>query len=385
MPTINLDANLKPKLGGLAARAHRSPVQEALPEHYFQISDEALAQRIDAARATLGERLVILGHHYQRNEIIRHADYQGDSFKLAQYGASRRDAEFIVFCGVHFMAESADILAAPHQQVILPNMSAGCSMADMADIHQVEDCWATLTRIIPEKIIPVTYMNSAANLKAFVGERDGAVCTSSNARTVLEWAFQRGEKVLFFPDQHLGRNTALRMGIPPEEMVVWDPWELGGGATVEQLRAAKVLLWKGHCSVHARFTVDQIREARERYPDVRIIVHPECERAVVDAADDFGSTEKILKVITDAPDGSTWGVATEINMVSRLAQRFPNKRIFCLDPVVCPCSTMYRIHPAYLLWVLDNLLDGRVKNRIEVPPTIKQWAKAALDRMLELA
>lgn len=372
-------------LGGLARNASVAPVQEPLPERYFEASDEETSAGIAAAKAALGQRLVILGHHYQRDEVIRWADYIGDSFKLSQYGAQRRDADFIVFCGVHFMAESADILAADHQHVILPNMTAGCSMADMADIHQVEDCWATLARIIPEKIIPITYMNSAANLKAFVGERDGAVCTSSNARTVLNWAFDRGQKVLFFPDQHLGRNTALRMGVPLDEMVVWDPWALAGGASAEQFQRAKVILWKGHCSVHGRFLVEQIREARERYPDVRVIVHPECVKEVVDAADDFGSTEKIVKVVAEAPAGSKIAIGTEINLVNRLAREHPDKLIFCLDPVVCPCSTMYRIHPAYLRWVLDNLLDGRVKNEIIVPDEIKHWARVALDRMLALA
>ncbi len=372
-------------LGGLARHVTEPPVQEPLPEHYFELSDEETAQKIAAAKAALGEKLLILGHHYQRDEIIRWADYIGDSFKLAQYGAQRKDAEYIVFCGVHFMAESADILGADHQHVILPNMTAGCSMADMADIHQVEDCWAALTAVVREKIIPVTYMNSAANLKAFVGERDGAVCTSSNARAVLEWAFRQGEKVLFFPDQHLGRNTALRMGIPLEEMVVWDPWQLNGGTTAEQLRAAKVLLWKGHCSVHARFKVEQIEQARAQHPGIRIVVHPECTKEVVDAADEFGSTERIHKIVREAPAGTVFGIGTEINMVNRLAEDHPDKTIFCLDPVVCPCSTMYRINPTYLLWVLDNLLDGRIKNEIIVPDDIKRWAKLALDRMLALA
>jgi quinolinate synthase len=283
------------------------------------------------------------------------------------------------------MAESADILAADHQRVILPNMTAGCSMADMADIHQVEDCWAALTRVIQDKIIPVTYMNSAANLKAFVGERDGAVCTSSNARTVLDWAFKQGQKVLFFPDQHLGRNTALRMGILPEEMVVWDPWALSGGVTPDQFRAAKVILWKGHCSVHGRFTVEQVEKARAENPGIQVVVHPECTREVVDAADAFGSTEKIIQIVEAAPSGTQFAIGTEINLVNRLAREHPDKPIFCLDPVVCPCSTMYRIHPAYISWVLDNLLDGRVKNEIIVPDNIKRGARLALDRMLALA
>ncbi|MBM3459413.1 MAG: quinolinate synthase NadA, partial [Armatimonadetes bacterium] len=301
-------------LGGLTRRAREAPIQEPLPDDYFDLSDEATAQKIGKAREILGERLVILGHHYQRDEVIRWADYTGDSFKLSQYGAQRRDAEYILFCGVHFMAESADILAADHQRVILPNLTAGCSMADMADIHQVEACWEQLQRIVPERIIPITYMNSAANLKAFVGERGGAVCTSSNARTVLDWAFRQGNKVLFFPDQHLGRNTGLRMGIPGEEMVVWDPWALGGGATVEQHRRARILLWKGHCSVHGRFTVEQIQEAREQFPGIRVIVHPECIQEVVDAADDFGSTEKIVRVVQEAPAGTQFAIGTEINL-----------------------------------------------------------------------
>jgi quinolinate synthase len=372
-------------LGGLAQRARQAPIQEPLPDYYFELSDADVAAKIGAAKEALGSRALVLGHHYQRDEIIRWADYTGDSFKLAQYGAKRRDADYIIFCGVHFMAESADILAADHQRVILPNMTAGCSMADMADIHQVEDCWAALARVVPEKIIPVTYMNSAANLKAFVGERDGAVCTSSNAKTVLEWAFQQGKKVLFFPDQHLGRNTALRMGIAPEEMVVWDPWALVGGVTPEQLRKAKVILWKGHCSVHGRFTVEEIDKARAEHPGIRIVVHPECTRDVVDAADDFGSTERIIKIVEEAPSGTRFAIGTEINLVNRLAKVHPDKPIFCLDPVVCPCSTMYRIHPAYLLWVFDNLLDGRVVNEIVVPEQIKHWAKVALDRMLALA
>ena len=372
-------------LSGLTRRAREAPVQEALPEHYFDASEDETAHKIATAKEILGRKLVILGHHYQRDEVIRWADYTGDSYKLARYGADRRDADFIVFCGVHFMAESADILAADHQRVILPNMTAGCSMADMADIHQVEECWAHLTRIVPERIIPITYMNSAANLKAFVGEHGGAVCTSSNARTVLDWAFQQGDKVLFFPDQHLGRNTGLRMGIPGEQMVVWDPWALCGGAPAHEYRDARILLWKGHCSVHGRFTVDQIRQARADFPGIRVVVHPECVQEVVDAADDFGSTERIVKLVQASEPGAQFAIGTEINLVNRLAHEHPGKRIICLDPVVCPCSTMYRIHPAYVRWVLDNLLDGRVKNEIVVADDIKRWARVALDRMLSLA
>src|SRR5262249_2766532 len=340
---------------------------------------------IGRARATLGSRAVILGHHYQRDEIIRWADYTGDSYKLSVLAARRKEAEFIIFCGVHFMAESADILSAPDQKVILPDRTAGCSMADMADIYQVEDCWAQLVGAVSETIIPITYMNSAANLKSFVGERDGIVCTSSNAKAALEWAFARGEKVLFFPDQHLGRNTAyLQLGIPLEEMAVWDPWQLQGGTSPEALRRARVLLWKGHCSVHGRFRKEQIDQARAMYPAIRVVVHPECTLDVVPAADCFGSTEYIIKVIEAAEPGTQWAVGTEINLVNRLAKQHPDQLIFCLDPVVCPCSTMYRIHPAYLRWVLDNLLDGRVVNPVVVPAETRHWAKVALDRMLAL-
>lgn len=370
----------------LTAGATQTPVQAPLPEEYFQVSDAETARRIGVAREALGSRLVILGHHYQRDEIIRWADFTGDSYKLAKLGAAQKEAETIVFCGVHFMAESADILRQEHQKVILPNMTAGCSMADMADIYQVRDCWEQLQGVVREKIVPVTYMNSAANLKAFCGERDGIVCTSSNARAALEWAYARGEKVLFFPDQHLGRNTAhLEMDMPLEEMAVWDPWQMLGGCSPEQWRRAKLLLWKGHCSVHGRFTVQQVAHARQAYPEVQVIVHPECTLDVVQAADCFGSTERIIRVIEGAPAGSTWAIGTEINLVNRLARQHPDKTIFCLDPVVCPCSTMYRIHPAYLSWVLDNLLDGRVVNQVAVPQEIRHWSKVALDRMLSLA
>jgi quinolinate synthase len=362
-----------------------TPVQQPLPEHYFQATPEETEARIGEARAALGDRAVILGHHYQRDEIIRWADITGDSYKLSKLAAERQDAEYIVFCGVHFMAESADILAAEHQRVILPNMTAGCSMADMADIGQVEDCWEQLTAVTDEKIIPVTYMNSAANLKAFVGEREGAVCTSSNCRAVLEWAFARGDKVLFFPDQHLGRNTGVKMGIPLDAMTVWDPWQELGNTTEEAISRSRMLLWKGHCSVHGRFRVDQIQKARQMFPGVNVVVHPECTLDVVQAADCDGSTEFIIKKINEAAPGSQWAIGTEINLVNRLAKQHPDKLIFCLDPVVCPCSTMYRIHPAYLRWVLDNLLDGRVKNEIVVPDEIKRGAKLALDRMLALA
>jgi len=355
-----------------------------LPEYYFQSSDTETAAKIAAAKSTLAERLFILGHHYQRDEIIRWADVTGDSYRLSVLASQRPEASYIVFCGVHFMAESADILSRPHQAVILPNLTAGCSMADMADIGQVEDCWEQLGAVTRDTIVPITYMNSAANLKAFVGERDGAVCTSSNARGVMEWGFGRGEKLLFFPDQHLGRNTGVKMGIPLDEMIVWDPWAELGGNSAEAIQRARVILWKGHCSVHGRFKREQVEQARGMFPGIKVVVHPECTLDVVQAADCDGSTEFIVKTIDAAPSGSQWAIGTEINLVNRLARAHPDKKIFCLDPIVCPCSTMYRIHPAYLLWVLDNLLDGRIVNRIQVPETTAQWARVALDRMLAI-
>jgi len=371
-------------LDGPGLLTNPTPVQQPLPEHYFSASPEETDARIAAARAALGSRLVVLGHHYQRDEIIRWADITGDSYKLSKLAAERKDAEYIVFCGVHFMAESADILSAPDQKVILPNMTAGCSMADMADIGQVEDCWEQLAATTDAKIIPITYMNSAANLKAFVGERDGAVCTSSNCRAVLEWAFRRGEKVLFFPDQHLGRNTGVKMGLPLDEMTVWDPWQDLGGTTEAAIARSRMLLWKGHCSVHGRFRVEQITRAREMFPGLNVVVHPECTLDVVQAADCDGSTEYIIKVINESAPGAQWAVGTEINLVNRLAKQHPDKLVFCLDPVVCPCSTMYRIHPAYLRWVFDNLLDGKIVNQITVPERIAHWARVALDRMLAI-
>ncbi len=368
-----------------------APVQAQLPELYRTLDAAALDARIRAAKAALGERLLILGHHYQRDEIIQYADLIGDSFKLSEEAARRATADYLVFCGVHFMAESADILAQPHQQVSLPNMAAGCSMADMAHPDDVLDAWDALAGVYGpaatgdlQPVVPVTYMNSAAALKAFCGEHGGVVCTSSNAERVLRWALERGERVLFFPDQHLGRNTGAAMGIPLDQMVVWNPRRPLGGNTVAQLENAKIILWQGFCSVHKRFTVKQIAQARRDYPGINVIVHPECELQVVQAADLAGSTEFILAKIAAAPAGSQWAVGTEISMVRRLQAQHPDKLIFCLDPVVCPCSTMYRIHPAYLAWVLDNLLEGRVVNRITVEPTTKRWAKIALERMLEL-
>jgi quinolinate synthase len=361
-----------------------APVQTEIPERYRRMSDEELARRIAGAKASLGARLVILGHHYQRDEIIRWADFRGDSFKLAQQAASRPAADYIVFCGVHFMAESADVLAADHQRVILPNLAAGCSMADMADEAQVLSCWAALAEAGLSGVVPVTYMNSSAALKAFCGERDGVVCTSSNAARVVQWAFERGERVLFFPDEHLGRNTGDTLGIPDDAMVVWDPRRPRGGNALDALQRARLILWRGWCSVHARFTVAQIDQARRTYPGIRVIVHPECRREVVAAADLDGSTEFILETIAAAPPGGQWAVGTEINMVNRLAAEHPDQRVFCLDPVICPCSTMYRIHPAYLAWVLEALVDGAVLNEIVVPEHVKAAARLALGRMLSL-
>jgi quinolinate synthase len=356
--------------------------QQHIPREYLRMPAEERDARIWALRHQLGERLVILGHHYQRDEVIQFADFRGDSFKLSQQAAGRKDAEFILFCGVHFMAESADILSGPHQQVILPNLEAGCSMADMAKPDDVEACWDALQQLGIEHIVPVTYMNSAASLKAFCGRNGGIVCTSSNAPRVFDWAFERGEKILFFPDEHLGRNTGIKKGIPLDKMVVWDPFLPLGGNTPEALRQATVILWKGYCSVHARFTVEQIAKARAEYPDVNVIVHPECRMEVVQAADDDGSTEYIINAVTKAPAGTIWAVGTEINLVNRLQEEQPDKRIFCLDPVICPCSTMYRIHPGYVLWALEHLAQGEVVNRITVDPETKRDALIALDRML---
>ncbi len=364
---------------------------DAIPREYATMSADELDWRIRSAKASLGSRVVILGHHYQRDEIITYADARGDSFKLAQYAAARPEADYIVFCGVHFMAESADILSEPRQQVILPNPAAGCSMADMANIAEVEECWSALDELFVntetdgglQPVVPVTYMNSAADLKAFCGRNGGIVCTSSNAEQVLRWAFERGRRVLFFPDEHLGRNTALKMGIAEDQIVVWNQREdFGGIEDDEQLLDARVILWKGWCSTHQRFTVEQIEQARRDYPGVRVVVHPECSHQVVAAADENGSTEYIVKVIEQAPAGTVWAVATEVNLVKRLAREHPDQTIFCLDPIVCPCSTMYRVHPAYLAWVMESLADGHVINTVSVAPETARWAKIALERML---
>ncbi len=360
--------------------------QQPLPMEITRLTPEETATRLKEARCRLGDELMILGHHYQRDEIIRWADFRGDSLKLSQLAAEHPEARYIVFCGVHFMAESADVLTTPEQVVILPNMSAGCSMADMANIRQVEACWTDLAKATDtSRIIPITYVNSTAAIKAFVGRNGGACCTSSNARKVIEWALERGDKLMFLPDQHLGRNTCTEIGLDPEkDMLLWNPNLPFGGTTPKEIQQRKVILWKGHCSVHARFTVEQITEARQNYPGIQIIVHPECELDVVRAADLNGSTEYIIKVISQAPRGTQWGVGTEVNLVNRLAQEMPDKTIFCLDPVVCPCSTMYRIHPHYLLWVLESLVEGRVVNQVSVKPDIARDAKLALERMLKL-
>jgi quinolinate synthase len=367
-----------------------SPRQGELPREYREASADELDARIRAAKKALGERLVILGHFYQRDEVVQYADYVGDSFQLANAAKGRPDAEAIVFCGVHFMAETADLLSGPDQAVILPNLAAGCSMADMANIDQVEECWEQLTELYgtePDEngrmpIIPVTYMNSSAALKGFCGRNGGIVCTSSNAKTVLEWAFERGQRVLFFPDQHLGRNTAKAMGVPLEQMPMWNPNRPLGGNDASVIDDARVILWHGFCSVHKRFTVDQIAAARAEHPGVRVIVHPESPMPVVDAADESGSTDYIAKAIAAAPAGSTFAIGTEINLVQRLAAQYPEHTIFCLDPVVCPCSTMYRIHPGYLAWVLDSLVEGTVLNRITVGDDVAEPARLALERML---
>jgi quinolinate synthase len=361
-------------------------IQTALPERYTAARPDELATWIGAAKATLGERLLILGHHYQRDEVMRWADHRGDSFGLSRLAANNAHAEYVVFCGVHFMAESADILTADHQVVILPDLNAGCSMADMADLDGVETAWAELAAVTDiERVVPVTYMNSSAALKAFVGRTGGAVCTSSNARTVVSWALGRGDKLLFFPDQHLGRNTAYQLGFGPGDMRVWDPRRDQGGLDDADVKEATFLLWKGHCSVHQRFTVAQVEEFRSAHPGGTVIVHPECAHEVVERADEVGSTDAIIRSVAAAPPQSVIGVGTEIHLVQRLAAENPDKTILSLDPIVCPCSTMFRIDAPHLAWVLENLVEGRVVNRITVDPHTAEWARVALRRMLELA
>lgn len=358
-----------------------------IPANYYHLSQDEIWERGKAIKETLGDDLFILCHHYQRDETFQFKDAAGDSLNLSQI-AAEQTAKYIVFCGVHFMAESADILTAPYQQVILPNSTAGCSMADMADIDMVEDCWEEITEACGDRFLPITYMNSAASLKAFCGKHGGVVCTSSNTEKILKWAFDQGKNVLFFPDQHLGRNTANKFGIPKDQINLWKRHEDDGGLTVEELKNTKVLLWDGYCSVHARFNVKQIEMARARNPEVKVIVHPECSEEVVNAADYDGSTNKIIKMIKDSEPGTAWAVGTEINMVHRLHQELfltEGKRVECLNPQVCPCSTMYRTNPANVLWVLENLLQGKVVNQIKVPEETAQWARVALDRMLELS
>jgi quinolinate synthase len=359
-------------------------------DNYLAQPDNTMDARIAAAREKLGKDVVLLGHHYQRDEVIRFADYTGDSYKLSKV-AAQTDAKYMIFCGVHFMAETADVLGRPWQQVILPDLNAGCSMADMAEIGQVEDCWDSLVRagLTDEAsggLIPLTYMNSAAAIKGFCGKHGGLVCTSSNARGAFEWAFARAGKILFLPDQHLGRNTAFAMGIATSEMVVWDPYQINGGVSVDRLRTAKVILWKGHCSVHQRFLPEHVDRVRREHPEMQVIVHPECRWEVCQKADAIGSTERIIEVIEKAPEGSSFAVGTEIHLVNRLAKRFAplGKRVMTLDDSGCLCTTMYRISPQHLAWALENLVEGRVVNRIKVEDDVKQWARVALDRMLEI-
>jgi quinolinate synthase len=357
--------------------------RQPLPDRYRGLDDEEMDCRIATARAKLGSRLLILGHHYQRDEVIKFADYVGDSYKLSKYCGARPEADYIVFCGVHFMAESADVLSAPHQKVILPDLAAGCSMADMAEIDQFETCWRELGAMGVDSVIPVTYINSSAAIKAFVGEHGGIVCTSGNAAGVLKWAWDQGERILFLPDQHLGRNTAYKMGVPLDRMVVWDPDEFDGGLTSDEVLSAKMLLWKGHCSVHTRFTAQQIAMVREEHPGVRVIVHPEVPWDVVQAADDSGSTEYILSQVRKSPAGSVWAVGTEVHLVNRLANEVAaEKTVLSLDQLGCLCSTMFRVSPNHLLWILEELIEGRVHNQIVVPDDRTHWVRVALDRML---
>ena len=371
-------------------------IQSGLPDRYTTADPDALAEMIRAAKETLGDRVFILGHHYQRDEVMRWADARGDSFRLSVLAQEHPEADYIVFCGVHFMAESADILTGDHQQVILPDLNAGCSMADMADIESVEEAWEAIGRVVDiESVVPITYMNSSAALKAFVGRNGGAVCTSTNARQVLEWALARGSrgperphgadtKVLFFPDQHLGRNTGLAMGFTHDDMRVWNPRLEQGGLTDAELKSSTFLLWKGHCSVHQRFRPEHVEAFRAEHPGGIVVAHPECAYEVCQLADEVGSTDFIIKAVAAAPAGATIGVATEIHLVQRLAQESPGKTVVSLDPLICPCSTMFRIDPAHLAWVLENLVAGTVVNQISVDPETAEWAKVALDRMLSL-
>ncbi len=360
-------------------------LQAPLPDRYTLASEDQLDQWIGAAKRTLGDRLVILGHHYQRDEVMKWADARGDSFNLARFAADNDRATDIVFCGVHFMAESADVLTGAHQRVVLPDVNAGCSMADMADLDQVEECWDALAAVIDvERIVPITYMNSSAALKAFVGRHGGAVCTSSNAGAVLRWALGRGDKVLFFPDQHLGRNTGYEMGFGADDMQVWDPRFELGGLEEREIKSATFLLWKGHCSVHQRFRPSHIEAFRTEHPTGEVIVHPECAHEVVELADRVGSTERILEWVDAAPSGAVLAIGTEIHMVQRLANEHPDKTIVSLDPLVCPCSTMFRIDAPHLAWVLESLVRGEIVNQIVVEEQTAEWARVALQRMLDI-
>jgi quinolinate synthase len=360
-------------------------LQTPLTERYTAAPADDLASRIAAAKDTLGGRLFILGHHYQRDEIIRWADARGDSYRLSVLAQQRPEAEYIVFCGVHFMAESADILTADHQRVILPDLNAGCSMADMADLDQVEECWDALAAVTDvDRVVPITYMNSSAAIKAFVGEHGGAVCTSSNARAVLAWALDRGDKVVFLPDQHLGRNTAFQMGHAAGDMRVWDPRLERGGLDDTDVKEAAFLLWKGHCSVHQRFTPRHVADFRAAHPEGEVVVHPECAHEVVELADRVGSTERILEWVGAAPPGSVLGIGTEIHMVQRMAAEHPDRTVVSLDPLVCPCSTMFRIDEPHLAWCLESLVAGDVVNQIVVDPRTAEWARVALERMLAI-
>jgi len=362
-------------------------LQSPLPERYTIASGDELADMIATAKAELGSRLYVLGHHYQRDDVMRWADARGDSFGLSRMAAGVTGAEFIVFCGVHFMAESADVLTAPHQKVLLPDLNAGCSMADMADIGQVEDAWAEMARVTDmSRVIPITYMNSSAALKAFVGRHDGAVCTSSNARAVLSWALEdgRGDKVLFFPDQHLGRNTGYELGYGAGDMRVWNPRLALGGLSDFDVKESTLLLWKGHCSVHQRFRPEHVTAFRDEHPEGIVMIHPECAHDVVEMADLVGSTDAIIRGVQAAPSGAVIGVATEIHLVKRLDDETPDKTVVCLDPLVCPCSTMSRIDPPHLAWVLEGLVEGEVRNQIQVDAEVAEWARVALERMLAI-
>ena len=362
-------------------------LQQPLPERYSAATTDELTRMIGAAKAALGSRLFILGHHYQRDDVMRWADARGDSFGLSRLAAEQTEAEFIVFCGVHFMAESADVLTGAHQKVLLPDLNAGCSMADMADIDQVEEAWEELSRVIDvERVVPVTYMNSSAALKSFVGRNQGAVCTSSNARAVLTWALEggRGDRVLFFPDQHLGRNTGYQLGYGADDMRVWNPRLALGGLTDADVKNSTLLLWKGHCSVHQRFRPEHVAAFRDAHPGGIVMVHPECAHDVVEMGDLVGSTDALIRGVTAAPSGSVIGVATEIHLVKRLDDESPDKTVVCLDPLVCPCSTMSRIDGPHLAWVLEGLVQGDVRNQIQVETETAEWARVALERMLAI-